>query len=541
MRLKKIKYLNWYIIFIILAIIIGGVVFYFVYRWNKTTAEFNAKVSGTTSIKSAKEALAETELPTDPINVLVVGNDIREELNDSSYGRTDTIMFLRIDPMQKKAYLISIPRDTFVKIPGHERDKINAAYAWGEEKLLIESANELLDTTINHYIEVDFEGFKKLIDALGGVDITVDEPLIDPKANANFPVGTYHMNGDQALSYVRTRATITADYGRIKRQQNFLKEMIKQHLNIATINKIPDLFKLLQENTQTDLDLNTIVKYAMLIKEMNPESIQMVTLPTHSEIMDNIWYEVPDYDAIVVMMENIMEGRPAERYNAEYNDNGSVPKIMFTNQKKTVQLTVKNTGHTGWTTYGKVTNLSYHIYDYITGKLINYDGPRGPLPQRDVESGESVTIDIDITTPSSPGTLIYYFDMVIEGYLWFSDARVSTYNKVIEIRNPPEYSEDNKQTKVEVKNGSGDENAVDVASRMLSSYGYTFAGSSEAGTQSNIKSMIIYKNEFEEAAKKLQLVFPDAILFLDAQNSFKSKKGADIIFLAGTDFKNKTW
>ena len=212
MRLKKIKYINWYIIFIILAVIIGGAICYFAFRWNKATAEFNAKVSGTSSIKSAKEALMEIELPTDPVNVLVVGNEIREELNDNGYGRTDTIMFLRIDPLIKKAYLISIPRDTYVKIPGHGRDKINAAYAWGEEKLLIESVNELLDTQVNHYVEADFEGFKKLVDALGGVDITVDEPLIDPKANANFPVGTYHMNGEQALAYVRTRVTITADY-----------------------------------------------------------------------------------------------------------------------------------------------------------------------------------------------------------------------------------------------------------------------------------------------------------------------------------------
>jgi len=541
MRLKKIKYINWYIIFVILAIIIGGVVYYYAYRWNKATAEFNAKVSGTTSIKSAKEALAEIELPTDPINVLIVGNDIREELNDNSYGRTDTIMFLRIDPLVKKAYLISIPRDTYVKIPGHERDKINAAYAWGEEELLIESVNELLDTKVNHYVEADFEGFKKLVDALGGVDITVDEPLIDPKANANFPVGTYHMNGEQALAYVRTRITITADYGRIKRQQNFLKEMIKQYLNISTINKIPELFKLLQENTQTDLDLNTIVKYAMLIKEMNPEDIQMVTIPAHSEIMDGIWYEVPDYDTIIVMMENIMEGRPPERYGAEYNDNGAVPKIMFTNQKKPVQITVKNTGHTGWTTYGQVTNLSYHTYDYITGKLINYDGPRGPLPKRDVASEESVTIGIDVITPSTPGTYIYYFDMVIEGYLWFSDARVSTYNKVIEVRNPPEYSEENNQIKVEVQNGCGDKNTIDVASRMLKSYGYTFAGSADAVSQDYEISMIIYRTQFEEAAKKLQLVFPEAILFPDAQNSFKSKNSADIIFLTGADFKNKTW
>ena len=73
MRLKKIKYINWYIIFIILAVIIGGAICYFAFRWNKATAEFNAKVSGTSSIKSAKEALMEIELPTDPVNVLEIG------------------------------------------------------------------------------------------------------------------------------------------------------------------------------------------------------------------------------------------------------------------------------------------------------------------------------------------------------------------------------------------------------------------------------------------------------------------------------------
>jgi len=178
--------------------------------------------------------LVPIESPEEPITILFLGRDSLD--TESELGRADTIMLLYLDPANTAVSLLSIPRDTLVDIPGYGQDKINAAYAYGGEELMIKTIQDFIGAEINHYVTLNFQGFVDLIDAMGGVDITIDRPLVDPKSGANFSPGEHHLTGEQALAYTRSRSTELGDIGRIQRQQNLFKELMAQKLNTQYSN-----------------------------------------------------------------------------------------------------------------------------------------------------------------------------------------------------------------------------------------------------------------------------------------------------------------
>ena len=206
-RFKKLPlYLRIIIIVLSSIIIIGclgtGGIFLYINSVNKT---INSSVTS-----EVENMLTPIESPQEPVTILILGLDT---VNDR--GRADIIMLLHLDPEELTGSLLSIPRDTLVEIPGHGEDKINAAYAYGGEELMIKTISSFLEAEINHYVTLDFEGFIQLIDALGGVDITIERPLVDPKSGANFSSGNHHLTGEQALSYTRSRSTELGDIGDI--------------------------------------------------------------------------------------------------------------------------------------------------------------------------------------------------------------------------------------------------------------------------------------------------------------------------------------
>ena len=178
--------------------------------------------------------------PHEPLNILVIGSDSRKGITkaDRKKGlggpggkRADVIMVLHISGAKRWgdkrwAVGVSIPRDLRVEIPGHGFNKINAAYAFGGLKLMRRTVHEFTGLDINHYIEVNFAGFREIVNEIGGVPVRVREAIHDDKTKLDIPrKGCWILNGDQALGYVRTRYDPTADIGRIQRQQGFLRAL----------------------------------------------------------------------------------------------------------------------------------------------------------------------------------------------------------------------------------------------------------------------------------------------------------------------------
>lgn len=174
---------------------------------------------------------------------LMVGSDSREGLSEeqsAEFGtgvaegkRTDTILLLHVG--DGPASLVSIPRDSYVEIPGRGRNKINAAYAFGGPQLLTQTIELNTGVRVDEYVEVGFGGFAGIVEAVGGVDICLDEPIQDPMANLDLGAGCQTLDGTQSLSYVRTRAGGRGDLDRVVRQQQFLSLLAKEMVSPWTV------------------------------------------------------------------------------------------------------------------------------------------------------------------------------------------------------------------------------------------------------------------------------------------------------------------
>jgi LCP family protein required for cell wall assembly len=229
-------------------------------------------------------------------NYLFLGVDARGNLKEFS-GRTDTIIILHISGFGKKDVLISIPRDTRVKLEGHGNAKINAAYVYGGEDMLKQEIYELTGISVSRTMLVNFEGFKNLVDALGGVTITVDEPMHDPLSGADFEPGTYLMDGEMALAFSRCRQTSQGDFDRVDRQKYLLGELMKQKLNASIIGKSPQLLGILNEYTKSDFSTFDYLKLATILLLSDRDFIQ-VTIPGKSQTIEGVSYVISDEEQV---------------------------------------------------------------------------------------------------------------------------------------------------------------------------------------------------------------------------------------------------
>jgi LCP family protein required for cell wall assembly len=169
---------------------------------------------------------------------LLVGSDSRQGMTaaqqkqldtggDLGNGRTDTMMLAHI-PTSGRPMLISVPRDLFVTVPGQGKYKLNAAYYLGGPQLLQRTVETATKIRIDHYAEIGFEGFAGMVDSLGGINICVDAPMNDPKAGAYLKAGCQTLTGTQALAYVRSRATPSADLDRVVHQRKFMAALLSE-------------------------------------------------------------------------------------------------------------------------------------------------------------------------------------------------------------------------------------------------------------------------------------------------------------------------
>ncbi|QAY63610.1 LytR family transcriptional regulator [Xylanimonas allomyrinae] len=169
--------------------------------------------------------------PDEAVNILVLGSDSRISAGDPSQWeagaqRTDAIMLVHLPADRQAAQVVSIPRDSWVPIPGHGEAKINAAFSFGGPSLLIQTVEQLTGIHVDHFVVTDFTSFGNMTDALGGVQIRVPQDIGDGK-QVFFTAGIHQMAGEEALKYVRQRhGLVNGDFGRVQRQQNWMRAML---------------------------------------------------------------------------------------------------------------------------------------------------------------------------------------------------------------------------------------------------------------------------------------------------------------------------
>ena len=185
--------------------------------------------------------------------MLILGVDKRPGSKVEGTGsRSDTIMLVQAVPGAAQIKLLSIPRDLLVEIEPGMEDKINAAYAYGGVQQAREAVESYTGLTVDNYVVIDFGGFRNIIDAMGGVEMDVEDE-IPPKYGIKDGLQT--LNGAQALFYARWRGTPEADLGRIERQQRLIAALRSEALKWDTVTKLPQIIKAINENVKTDMDV----------------------------------------------------------------------------------------------------------------------------------------------------------------------------------------------------------------------------------------------------------------------------------------------
>ena len=219
-------------------------------------------------------------------NILLLGSDSRNPDNDTANGdhsRSDTIILMHIQADHKHAYLISIPRDLYVPIPDHGRDKINSAFAYGGLPLVIRTIEGFTDVHIDHVALIDFGGFQQVTDALGGVDLNIEQSITSiHKPYRHFTKGPNHLNGAEALDYIRQRYQFPdGDISRERHQQQFLKAILDKAASSGTLSNPTKLNAFLQAMTKAmtvDKDFS-LSDMALEFRDLRGKDLTFMTSP----------------------------------------------------------------------------------------------------------------------------------------------------------------------------------------------------------------------------------------------------------------------
>ncbi|MUT65591.1 LCP family protein [Paenibacillus sp. NEAU-GSW1] len=203
------------------------------------------------------------------VNILLLGADARG-LEEDQVARSDSMMVASFDPVTKKAHLFSVLRDTYVEIDGHGDGRINTAITLGGPQLAMKSIGDLLGLDIQYYVYTDFEGFKALIDAIGGVSIDVEKDMhyTDNADNNEYDIdlkaGYQELDGDKALQYVRFRHDAMSDFTRTERQRNLLQAVAKELQSSWNIIKMKNILESVSPYIETNLQVTDMLKLGQL-------------------------------------------------------------------------------------------------------------------------------------------------------------------------------------------------------------------------------------------------------------------------------------
>ena len=316
------------VVVLVLLLAVGGVAFGGVMYVNSISDKLHKNVD-----QNLMQALSvEKAAPGEPFYMLVMGVDRSEErvaAGDMDTFRSDSMILTRVDPQQKNVSLVSIERDTYVSIEGYGPDKINASAALGGSALVVDTISKFAGVPIDHYVEIDFDGFKAAVDALGGIEVDVPITIDDEMAGGRVEAGPQTLNGDQALILCRSRHSYddygSGDYYRMANQRMVIGAIAKKILSSDVVT-MANTINAMADYITTDMDVQTIVEVATEMRGMNAdEDIYSAMNPTIPTYVNDVWYEYCDLDAWRMMMGRVDAGLPPyadDRRNL--NDGGTL-------------------------------------------------------------------------------------------------------------------------------------------------------------------------------------------------------------------------
>jgi len=247
-------------------------------------AAFYVSLQSRMTISPAPTALTTpTPLPTEPFNLAIFGSDARDP---NEQARADTIMLAHIDPVNNQMWMVSIPRDTRVELPGRGTSKINAAYAIGGSDMAIQAVKNATGQDVHYFITLNFWGFEGIVDAMGGIEIDVPFAIDDPRGDitpdrsaSQIEAGLQTLDGAHALTFVRHRDGFPdGDFGRMRAQQDFFRAMGSQ-LTDTPVWRLPLVANSFADNTTTNLRPFELAMVARAMHGVDSDNMHLATLP----------------------------------------------------------------------------------------------------------------------------------------------------------------------------------------------------------------------------------------------------------------------
>jgi polyisoprenyl-teichoic acid--peptidoglycan teichoic acid transferase len=255
-------------------------------------------------LAAAKEA---EQASDEPLDVLVLGVDRRPNSAEGESTRSDTMMLVRVIPATGEVKLLSVPRDLYVEVQSGEKDRINTAYAYGGVEKARAVMEDLTGVDIDNYVIVDFEGFEKVIDAMGKVRVDVGKGVFPE--HWNMGEGFERLNGHKALKYARYRGTPGADLDRIDHQQKLLAALRRQALRWDIVTRLPAIIRVTNENVNTDLGIMQVIPLARALV-LNGEDNKMTRAELEGQpkfLSDGEQVLVPDEEANEAILQDFRQ------------------------------------------------------------------------------------------------------------------------------------------------------------------------------------------------------------------------------------------
>ncbi|WP_051263395.1 LCP family protein [Tuberibacillus calidus] len=286
-------------IFITILLVVGGYSAYaFLNIYKAAKESYHPLARGSQS----KYRDSEVTIGENPISILLIG--VEDYSSGGKNGRADTLIVVTLNPHTHRMTMTSIPRDSRVPITsrGGEPDKINSAYAYGGVQGTVDTVENLLEIPIDYYIKIGFNGFTRAINEIGGVDVNVpfsfsEKDIYHHNRPIYFKKGMMHLNGEQALAYVRMRKSDPrGDFGRNDRQRQVIKAAINKAVSAHTLFKVDEIANIIGESVETNLKPKELYSLEWVYSSIKPENIASIRLDDKGkgEYIGSIWYFLLD-------------------------------------------------------------------------------------------------------------------------------------------------------------------------------------------------------------------------------------------------------
>ncbi|WP_284139243.1 MULTISPECIES: LCP family protein [unclassified Virgibacillus] len=286
---KKKKWLKWIGISLITVLLIGGGFLY--YMWDKLgdTIETMHNPLARDDDPDRQKEIESIFKKNHTVNILLLGVDQRP----GDKGRSDTMILMSLNPKTNSMVMLSIPRDTYVTLPGRNKDKINHSYAYGGVELSVQTVEETFDVPVHFYAKVNMEGFQQGVDALGGVTVQNDQAF--SQGGRTFEKGKIHLNGEDALKYIRMRkGDPRGDLGRNERQRNVITAAMNEAASFSSITKVGEIFGILGNNVETDLNKDQLQNLFSNYRNTR-NNMKTLEIKGSGQTIGKVWYYVvPD-------------------------------------------------------------------------------------------------------------------------------------------------------------------------------------------------------------------------------------------------------